>query len=61
MGLTHDLLLAIATGNSRKTKKWKNISIPWSELLARLSTTVRTPETVAEYKAASREIGRAHV
>lgn len=55
MGLTHDLLLAIATGNSRKTKKWKNISIPWSELLARLSTTVRTPETVAEYKAASRD------
>ena len=55
MGLAHDWLLAIATGNSRKTKKWKNISIPWSELLSRLSTTVRTSETVAEYKAASRD------
>lgn len=55
MGLTHDWLLAIATGNSRKTKNWKNISIPWSELLARLSDTVRTPETVAEYKSLSRD------
>lgn len=55
MGLKHDWLLNIATGNSRKTKSWKNVSIPWSELLSRLSDTVRTPETVAEYKAASRD------
>lgn len=55
MGLTHDRPLAIATGNSRKTKTWKNISMTWGELLARLSETVRTPETVAEYKASSRD------
>ena len=47
--------LDVALGNSRKTKTWKNKAVPWSELLDRLSTTTKTPETVAEYKAMGRD------
>ena len=53
--IKHDKQLDIATGVSRKTKTWKNKPIMWSELLARLEQTTRTPETVAEYKAMSRD------
>ena len=52
--LKHDKALDIALGNSRKTKKWKNKQMQWSELLGRLAKETRTPETVAEYKAMSR-------
>ena len=55
MTLKNDITLDVALGNSRKTKVWKNKKIQWSELLARLSTTTKTPETVAEYKAMGRE------
>ena len=55
MTLQHDKALDIATGNSRKTKTWKNKTVQWSELLARLAKETRTPETVAEYKAMGRE------
>ena len=54
MKLTHDPTLEIATGNSRKTKTWKNKTIQWSALLDRLAKETRTPETVAEFKAMSR-------
>ena len=54
MTIQHDKQLDIATGNSRKTKTWKNKPIQWSELLDRLAKVTRTPETVAEYKAMSR-------
>lgn len=54
MTLKHDKTLDIATGNSRKTKTWKNRPTLWSDLVERLSKTTRTPETVAEYKAMSR-------
>ena len=54
MKVQHDKALEIATGNSRKTKTWKNKTMQWSELLARLTKETRTPETVAEYKAMSR-------
>ena len=54
MTIKHDKALEIATGNSRKTKTWKNKTMQWSELLGRLNTTTRTPETVAEYKAMGR-------
>ena len=53
--LKHDKELDIATGVSRKTKKWKNKPLKWSELLRRLEKTTRTAETVAEYKAMSRD------
>ena len=55
MTLLNDIILDVALGNSRKTKTWKNKKMKWSELLARLSTTTKTPETVAEYKAMGRD------
>lgn len=39
----------IATGQSRKSKYWKNTEITWEELVQRLQTTTRTPETQGEY------------
>lgn len=41
--------MKIATGRSRKEKKWKNIEMSWDELCTKLSNTYRTRETVAEY------------
>ena len=55
MNVQYDKRLDIALGNSRKTKTWKNRPMQWSELLDRMSKTVRTTETVAEYKAMSRD------
>ena len=55
MTVQHDKALDVALGNSRKTKTWKNKTLTWSELLDRLANTTRTPETVAEYKAMSRD------
>ena len=55
MNVQYDKKLDVALGNSRKTKSWKNRPMQWSELLDRMSKTVRTTETVAEYKAMSRE------
>ena len=54
MHIQHDRPLDVALGNTRKTKTWKNKPMLWSELLDRLSTTTRTAETVAEYKAMNR-------
>lgn len=54
MTVQHDKALDVALGNSRKTKTWKNKPLPWSALLDRLGNTTRTPETVAEYKAMTR-------
>lgn len=54
MKINNDKALDIALGNSRKTKAWKNRTMLWSELLERLARETRTPETVAEYKAMSR-------
>ena len=55
MNVLNDKQLDIALGNSRKTKRWKNKPMQWSELLDRLAVTTRTPETLAEYKAMSRD------
>lgn len=55
MAIIHDRALDIALGNNRKTKTWKNRQLNWSELVSRLSETTRTPETMAEYKAMSRD------
>ena len=55
MNVQNDKTLDIALGNSRKTKTWKNRPMQWSELLERMSKTVRTAETVAEYKAMTRD------
>lgn len=55
MNIKYDRALDLALGNNRKTKKWRNGPLQWSALLDRLSTTTRTPETVAEYKKMSRD------
>lgn len=55
MTVQYDKALDVALGNSRKTKTWKNRPMQWSDLLDRMSRTVRTTETVAEYRAMSRD------
>ncbi|SPF40777.1 conserved hypothetical protein [Candidatus Desulfosporosinus infrequens] len=50
MNLKHDGLITIATGNSRKEKKWTNTELTWSQFLSRVENTQRTSETVAEYR-----------
>lgn len=42
--------MKIAVGNSRMDKKWKNKDISWEDLCARCSSTIRTTETVEEYR-----------
>lgn len=54
MIVQNDKALDVAVGTSRKTKSWKNKTMLWSELLARMEGATRTPETVAEYKAMGR-------
>ena len=39
-----------AAGNSRMDKKWKNQDISWADLCARCGSTIRTTETVEEYR-----------
>lgn len=55
MKIQNDKALDVALGNNRKTKKWKNRTMQWSDLLDRLAKTTTTPETVAEYRAMSRD------
>lgn len=50
ISIRHDGRLRIATGQSRKTKTWKNKEMLWSELVHKLSTTTRTRETAVEYR-----------
>lgn len=50
MNLLHDKQLDLATANSRKAKVWRNKTLPWSDVLERLSRTTRTAETMAEYR-----------
>ncbi|MBQ9664610.1 MAG: hypothetical protein IJV40_15805 [Oscillospiraceae bacterium] len=42
--------LNIAYGNSCMAKKWSNKTVAWEELAERLKTTIRTTESVEEYK-----------
>ena len=42
--------MKIAVGNSRMDRKWKNREISWEDFCARVSTTIRTTETVEEYR-----------
>lgn len=50
-----DKELEVAVGTSRKTKVWKNKKTTWSAMLKRLSDPTRTPETMAEYNAMTRD------
>jgi len=46
-------MLDLATAPSRTAKKWKNVSLSWGELVARLSNPTITQETLEEYQAMS--------
>lgn len=48
--IQHDGLLTIATAQTMTAKKWKNVSVQWSELVEHFKHVVRTGETVAEFK-----------
>jgi len=42
--------MKISYGNSRMDKKWKNSDISWDDFCTRVSSTLRTTETVEEYR-----------
>jgi len=42
--------MKIAIGNSRLDKKWKNNDMSWEDFCNRVSTTIRTTETMEEYR-----------
>ena len=46
--------LKIAYGRSRFDTAWRNSTITWGDFAARVSTTVRTPETLEEFCAMPR-------
>jgi predicted P-loop ATPase len=48
------LKLTIATANSRRDKLWKNQELTWSEFLERVQGTIRTSESVVEYRQLSK-------
>lgn len=50
-----DVKLTIATGVSSRTKVWTNKQLLWSELVAKLSESTQTRETLKEFIAASKE------
>lgn len=45
----------IATGTSRMTRSWQNREVTWAELAELCRATVRTPETMAQYRGMSHE------
>ena len=47
--------MRISIGKSRKDTRWKVVDITWEKLCADLSKTRRTAETMAEYKAMSKD------
>lgn len=48
--------MKISYGNNRMDKKWKNSDISWDDFCTRVSSTLRTTETVEEY----RKLKKAH-
>lgn len=46
--------MRIAVGNSRMDKKWKNKDMSWDDFMQKCSQTIRTTETVAEYRKMSK-------
>lgn len=53
--LRFDFELDIATAHSRLSKKWRNKSWKWSEILAKCTEPTRTGESMREYLRMSRE------
>lgn len=48
--LQHDGVVTIAVGSSRRSTKWKNKELLWSELTEKLQNVTRTQESQEEYK-----------
>lgn len=46
--------MIISVANSRTSKYWKTINISWDEFLEKAESTIRTAETVEEYKKLSK-------
>lgn len=53
--LKNDGVIHIAVGRNRKEKVWVNKEMKWSELVEKLSNTIRTHETTLEYKAMTKQ------
>lgn len=53
--IQYDGMVDVATGRSRRETHWRNGEMLWSALLARLSQTHRTAETVTQYAAEKRD------
>ena len=47
--------MKISYGNSRMDKKWKNNEISWEAFCTRVSSTIRTTETIEEYRKMSKD------
>lgn len=47
--IKNDGMLTIATATSRKSTSWKNKEMLYSDFVAKVTSTVRTKETLAEY------------
>lgn len=47
--------ITISVGKSRKEQRWKIKTVEWSRLVEKLSQTIRTAETVATYKTATKD------
>ncbi|RKD26699.1 hypothetical protein BEP19_15955 [Ammoniphilus oxalaticus] len=52
--IKHDGSFVVSTANSRFSKTWKNSDVLWSDFIMRLSNTIRTAETYAEYQKMSK-------
>ena len=46
--------MRIAVGNSRMDKKWKNKEMSWEDFKQKCSQTIRTTETISEYRKMSK-------
>ena len=53
--IKYDFDVDIATAHSRLSKKWRNKSWKWSDILAKCAETKRTGETMKEYLRMSRQ------
>lgn len=53
--LKYDITLNIATAATRRAAKWKNRRTTWQDLVNTLSQTERTPETLKQYFAYTKE------
>lgn len=55
ISLKHNITLDIATANTRRAAKWKNVRTSWNDLVNTLSQTERTNETLKQYFAYTKD------